>query len=162
MKKSLVALSMAVLMLFSSLFMQSCYGTYPLFKKVNKLVGDIDGRWGSTAVHIICWVFQVYSVVLFLDLFILNTVEFWKGSDPLAMNEGESETQVVEYLGDLYRITATKNRFDVYCIDGSRKGEIASLVWDPDRRIWRGENGEVVRELVKVNEDGSFVALVTE
>lgn len=159
MKKRFIALTMAVLMLFSALFMQGCYGTYPLFKKVNQLVGGIDGRWGSTAVNIICWVFQVYTVILFVDLLILNTVEFWRGSDPLAMNDGESETQVVNYLGDLYKITATKNRFDVYCIDGLRKGETASMVYDPDTRIWRGENGDVVQELVRIGQDGTVEAI---
>ena len=159
MKKRFVAMTMAVLMLFSALFMQGCYGSYPLFKKVNQLVGQIDGRWGSTAINIICWIFQVYTVVLFIDLFVLNTVEFWRGSDPLAMNEGESETQVVNYLGDLYKITATKNRFDVYCIDGLRKGESASLVYDPATRVWRGENGAVVQELVRIGQDGTVEAV---
>jgi len=159
MKKRFIALTMTMLMVFSALFMQGCYGSYPLFKKVNKLVGDIDGRWGSTAVNIICWVFQVYPVILFIDLFVLNTVEFWTGSDPLAMKEGESETQVVHYLGDLYRITATRNRFDVYCIDGQRRGESASLVWDPEKRTWRGENGDVVQQLVRVDPDGTVEAV---
>ncbi len=160
MKKRFVSFMLTLILLFSALFMQGCYGSYPLFKKVNKLVGDIDGRWGSTAVNVICWVFGVYGVILLVDLLVLNTVEFWTGSDPLAMNEGESEMQVVEYRGDLYRITATKNRFDVYCIEGSRKGQSASLVYDPETRVWRGENGDVVRELVKVNEGGSVTARV--
>lgn len=156
MKKRLMSMALALTMLFSALFMQGCYGSYPLFKKVNKLVGDIDGRWGSTAVHIICWVFQVYSVVLFIDLFILNTVEFWTGSDPLAMNDGESETQVVTYLGDTYRITATKNRFDVYCIEGSRRGESASLIWNAEGRTWVAEKEGIARNLVTIGEDGSI------
>ena len=156
MRKRFIALVMAALMVFSALFMQGCYGSYPLFKKLNQMVGSIDGRWGSTAVNVICWLTFVYGVTLLIDLLVLNTVEFWRGSDPLAMNEGESETQVVSYLGDLYKITATKNRFDVYCIEGLRKGETASLIYDPETRIWRGENGEVVQLLVKVNEDGSF------
>ncbi len=159
MKKKFLAVTMAVLMLFSALFMQGCYGSYPLFKKLNQVVGSIDGRWGSTAVNVICWITFIYGFTLLVDLFVLNTVEFWRGSDPLAMNDGESETQVVSYLGDLYKITATKNRFDVYCIDGLRKGETASMVYDPDTRIWRGENGDVVQELVRIGQDGMVEAV---
>lgn len=159
MVKRFLSFTLTIFVFLSTLFMSGCYGSYPLFKKMNALVGNIDGRWGSTAVNIICWVIPVYPVILLVDLFVLNTVEFWTGSDPLAMEEGDRETQMVEYLGDIYEITATKNRFDVLCISGSRKGQSASLVWDPETRIWRGENGSIVQNLVKVYEDGSFETL---
>lgn len=36
---------------------------------------------------------RVYSFAVFVDAVILNLIEFWTGSNPISMNEGDIEIQ---------------------------------------------------------------------
>ena len=63
------------------------------------------------------------------------------------MNEGESETQIVQHDGNKFKMTATKNRFQIHVLDGKRKGEKLDLVYSPTHKSWSAikPNGEVIR-----------------
>jgi len=79
MKKRLIALSCAA-MLFSG-----CYGSYALFHKVHKFNGGIGDKWINSLVHFVF--IPVYGVSLFVDGLIINTIEFWTGSNPVASGD---------------------------------------------------------------------------
>lgn len=53
----------------------------------------------------------LYPVVVFVDAVILNLIEFWTGENPIAMQEGEVQEQLITYNGADYKVTATKNQF---------------------------------------------------
>ena len=79
MKKRLIALSCAA-MLFSG-----CYGSYALFHKVHKFNGGIGDKWINSLVHFVF--IPVYGVSLFVDGLVINTIEFWTGSNPVASGD---------------------------------------------------------------------------
>ena len=65
----------------------SCYGQFALTKKLHAWNGSFGNKFLST---LLFWVFvllPVYEVTLLVDAWILNLIEFWTGSNPLAMNE---------------------------------------------------------------------------
>jgi hypothetical protein len=141
MRKSL-RLVAVVLMLFMAfgVFM-SCYGTYTLTHKVHRWNGTLGNKWVKTIVHIIFYFpLPIYEICWLVDFLILNTIEFWVGSNPLAMAPGDKEVQIVESNHEKYQITATMNRFDVVQLTGEKAGQTASLVYDPDTGSWYAES----------------------
>ncbi|MEZ4722989.1 MAG: DUF3332 family protein [Flavobacteriales bacterium] len=116
MKKRIFSAALVPFMLFVGVMQTGCFGEYPLVRKVytwNSEVGDkgsLSGRFINQLVFIGLNIIPVYGIALTIDG-ILNLVEFWTGSNPLAMQEGEMEQQVVFNDGKEYLITATKNQF---------------------------------------------------
>src|SRR5690606_4081252 len=86
--------------------------------------------------------------------------EFWSGSNPIAMKEGEVETQFYEKDGVAYEMKATKNNFVVSVLNGEEKGEKLHLQYTPESKSWNKveASGELV-ELVKYSEDSKEVTI---
>jgi len=99
----------------------------------------------------------VYGLFILGDAIIFNVIEFWSGSNPIAMNEGEEEIQVVERDGSTFQMIATKNRLQINIIDGIRKGEKLDLVYSPSEKSWSAikPSGEVIK--LSSFEDGFYV-----
>lgn len=81
--------------------------------------------------NILFWILGglgVYGVTIFLDYVILNLIEFWTGSNLLAMKEGEIETQIVKGKdGHTYELVGSKNRLQVTTLSGPQKGHTEIL-----------------------------------
>jgi hypothetical protein len=78
----------------------------------------------------------VYPIVGIVDFLVLNTLEFWTGSNPLAMKEGQVETQIVKRDGKEFEITATKNQFAIREIANGVKGEPVYLLYQQQDSAW--------------------------
>jgi hypothetical protein len=104
-------------------------------KFVNNLV-----FWGLNII-------PVYGLFFLGDTIIFNVIEFWSGSNPIAMEEGEQEIQMVEREGNLFKMIATKNRMQVTVVDGPKKGKKIDLVYRPHEKSWNAvrPNGEVIK-----------------
>jgi len=91
-----------------------CFGEFALTRKVYTWNDDVsDNNFVKTLVFWGLNVIPVYGIASFADLVIFNLIEFWTGSNPIAMADGETESQIVEYDGKLYELKATKNHFSV-------------------------------------------------
>jgi hypothetical protein len=135
--KKITLIGMATLMLGISTINTGCMGSYTLTKK---LYGWNEHATGNTIVNtgvfwILCW--NVYFIFLAVDTIVLNTIQFWTGSNPAAMAPGEREQQLVQGNdGNQYQITATQNRFDILPMTGSEKGNVLSLIYTPTNKSW--------------------------
>ncbi|GGE38042.1 hypothetical protein GCM10010832_17890 [Psychroflexus planctonicus] len=89
----------------------------------------------------------VYSLFLAGDVFLFNLLEFWTGSNPIAMVDGESETQYANIKGTDVRMTASKNKFDIAILSGENEGKEVNLLFVPEDKSWNavGENGELTK-----------------
>ena len=144
----------AILLISTIAFMSfGCHGKYALFNTLHKWNGSLGSKWVNSIVHFILWIIPVYGICLWVDWLILNTVEFWTGSNPLAMNDGEREQQIVNKDGVNYEITATKNRFDVLVLDGEKAGTMASLVYNDNTMTWSVEGSGETFEVAQVDSD---------
>ncbi|GBU20631.1 hypothetical protein R80B4_00510 [Fibrobacteres bacterium R8-0-B4] len=76
----------AVLAAFTIASVGGCYGKYALFNNAAKFGGNLGGKYVGAVVNLVFWVVGVYGICLFADLLIFNTIEFWSGSNPVAMN----------------------------------------------------------------------------
>jgi uncharacterized membrane protein len=81
------------------------------------------------------------------DLIIFNVLEFWTGSNPIAMAEGETETQIAEIKGQKVKMTAEKNKFSIKILDGKKAGKTIEMVYTPENKSWNAKKGD---ELIKL------------
>jgi len=100
--------------------------------------------------NLIFWglnIIPVYGLFFVGDAIIFNVIEFWSGSNPIAMNDGDSETQIVERDGNTFEMIATKNRMEITVLDGPKKGKKVDLVYRPHEKSWNAvkPNGEIIK-----------------
>lgn len=81
MKKGLIAISLA-----AAIALCGCYGSFALTKKLHDWNGTLGNKWINSCVHFVLWVIPVYGICIWVDYLVLNSIEFWTGSNPLAGN----------------------------------------------------------------------------
>jgi len=126
--------SIVLIAVFLSFSFTGCYGNFTLTKKLYNWNGQVGDKFVNSAVMWIMFIVPVYEVAGVIDFVILNTIQFWTGKNPVAMQEGEKETQIVQYEGESYEVTATKNRFDIKNLEDQTKA--ISLVFNEDSGEW--------------------------
>ena len=87
MKKGIITLLCAGMIVLSG-----CYGKYACFNKLLAWNGTLGNKWLNSIVHFAMNVIPVYGIAIFVDWLVLNTVEFWTGSNPLAAGEKATMT----------------------------------------------------------------------
>lgn len=75
-----------VAMLIATMAVMSvgCYGSFALTKKVYDWNGSMGNKWVVELVFLAALVIPVYSIAGVIDLYILNSIEFWTGKNPSA------------------------------------------------------------------------------
>lgn len=129
-----LSIIMVPLLLSTGLLQTACMGSFKLLKMIynwNEKATDI-----KIVNNVLFWILNiipVYSIAVFLDAVIFNLVEFWTGSNPLAMQKGEvKEKYVLSPSGDMFRFRATQNRLEVFKNNSSEM----SLDYRPGDKIW--------------------------
>lgn len=126
----------------------SCLGSYSAF---NNLRDWNDGVTSNKFLdNLIFWglnIIPVYGLFFIGDTLIFNVIEFWSGSNPIAMQEGDSETQIIQKDGVAYQMTATKNRMKLEVLDGVDQGKKFDLVYKPTERSWNliKQDGKIIK-----------------
>lgn len=143
MKKSIISTALAV-----SILCTSCLGSFSAFNGLKDWNQELsDSKFVNNLVFWGLNIIPVYGLFFLGDVVIFNVIEFWSGSNPIAMSEGEFETQIVQKDGVAYEMTATKNRMMVRVLDGERQGEKFDLVFKPSEKTWNiiKQDGEVIK-----------------
>lgn len=136
------------LLLSSAILFSSCLGSFRAFNNLKDWnQGATDSKFLD---NLIFWglnIVPVYGLFFLGDVLIFNVIEFWSGSNPIAMKPGESETQMVEHDGNTFKMVATQNRIQVTVVEGPKKGKKIDLVYKPDEKSWNAirPNGEVIK-----------------
>ena len=82
MKKSLVAFALT-----AGLF-TSCLGSNNAFKNIqNWNSGVSENRWVVQGISFAFWIIPVYPIVLFADIILFNSIEFWGGDNPISADD---------------------------------------------------------------------------
>lgn len=155
MRKYAKLISIVLISFFLTSSITGCYGNFTLTKKLYNWNGTVGSKFVNSAVMWVCMIVPVYGIAGFIDFAILNVIQFWTGKNPMAMNEGEKETQMVNMDGKEYQVTATKNRFDV---QSTQDEKIAvSLVYNEQTQSWiimdRNDNEITVAQLDAENKN---------
>ena len=85
-----VAVLAALLAVGSAL--TSCYGSFGLTKKVSQLNGSIGNKYVKSLVTFLTF-WNVGFLSVTVDVIVLNLIEFWTGSNPIAFQDGKDFEQ---------------------------------------------------------------------
>jgi hypothetical protein len=131
MKKITIVL-MAIALSATILMQTGCYGSFGLTKKVYEFNGSVGDKFLNTIVFWAFCILPVYEVAGFLDVVLFNLLEFWTGSNPIAMNEGDIDIQMLKAGDKEYLVTTTRNNIHIEQVSGPMKGESADIVFRPE------------------------------
>lgn len=59
-----------------------CYGSFTLVQKVHKWNGTFGGKFVNELGFLVLNIVPVYGVAAFIDVIVLNSIEFWTGKNP--------------------------------------------------------------------------------
>lgn len=149
--------------LSSTILFTSCLGSFSAF---NSLRDWNDGLTSNKFLdNLVFWalnIIPVYGLFFIGDIIIFNVIEFWSGSNPIAMIEGDIETQIVKKDGNTYELIATKNKLQIKVIDGVEKGQQVDLVYNPEEQTWYAHklDGEIIK--LSSFEDGFYIVYMPD
>jgi len=61
-----------------------CYGSFTLVQKVHKWNGTFGNKFVNELGFLVLNIVPVYGVAAFIDVIVLNSIEFWTGKNPSA------------------------------------------------------------------------------
>lgn len=138
-KRPLFALAMGSMLITQT----GCFGEFALTRKVYEFHDDItSNKFVKSLLFFLVGGF-VYSATGFIDAVILNLIEFWSGSNPLSMNDGDHEMQLTTIDGVQYRIDVTKDTYTTTQLTGDDAGEVRVMKFDRTDRTWKYSDNEV-------------------
>ena len=148
MKKSNLNLAATVMICGAFLF-SSCIGSFGLHSKLVNWNQSIGTKFVNELVYLACNIIPVYPVCYLADALVINSIEFWSGSNPMA-NVGD--VKKVKGENGNYMVKTLENGYSI-----TKEGETASmdLIYNKEANTWNVvANGESA-ELVKMNNDGT-------
>ena len=149
MKKKLVVA--AAVLLSGSLMFSSCIGSFGLTNKLfswNKGVGE---KWVNEVVFVAFCILPVYEVSLIADALVINSIEFWSGSNPVA-DVGNVKT--IDGKDGVYTV---ETKVDGYHIQKEGDEKALDLVFNEADQSWNVEADGESTKLLKFNGNDEVV-----
>ena len=149
-----ISLKVAVCLLVGNFLFSSCLvGSWGLFNKyANWQTHMTDSKFVNAVVGLVLGAI-CYPVTTLVDALVLNTVEFWSGSNPVhASNIGKTQ-QVMGQDGRYYAVTTLKNGYEVK----APTGEITYFYHNDGDNSWSMEQNGITKELFRFNADGKTI-----
>ncbi len=150
MKKSHLKMA-ATVMICSSFLFSSCIGSFSLHSRLvswNQSVGD---KFINELVYLAFNIVPVYQVCYLADALVINSIEFWSGTNPMA---SVGEVKKVKGENGNYLVKTLENGYSI-----TKEGETASismkLIYDRELNTWNVVADGVSTELLKMNNDGT-------
>lgn len=132
--------------LCGALTFPSCIGSFQLTNKLLSWNNQIGNKFVNELVFFAFWVLPVYEVSGLADILVLNSIEFWSGSNPVAKGkkviDGNDGKYLVDCDGKGYTIKSLNDGSSVrldfdekdqswsYCVPGEEKHTIFTFVDD--------------------------------
>lgn len=108
MKKRLIPV--ALIAAISIPVFTSCIGSFALTNKLLTWNQSLGSKIVNELVFIGFWILPVYEVSALADVLVINSIEFWSGSNPMASGkkviDGQDGRYIVECDGKGYTITS--------------------------------------------------------
>lgn len=115
MKKRLIPV--ALIAAISLPVFTSCIGSFALTNKLLSWNNNIGSKVVNELVFIGLWILPVYEVSALADVLVINSIEFWSGSNPMACGkkiiDGHDGRYMVECDGKGYTITSENDGTEV-------------------------------------------------
>lgn len=148
-----ISMKVTVCFMAASLLFSSCFvGKYALWNKYINWQNHMTSSKFVNAIVGFILVPIVGSICQLVDILVLNTIEFWSGSNPVQANIGKTKNVIGED-GRVYAVTTLKDGYDVK----SPTGEMTYLRHHAENDSWTIEQNGVSQELFRYNADGKTI-----
>lgn len=152
MKKSKLTLAIAITLACSMTF-SSCIGSFALTNKVLSWNNQIGSKFVNELVFVAFWILPVYEISAIADVLVINTIEFWSGSNPVSANS----TKVVDGKDARYLVQQDSKGYTIKNLNDNTEVRFA---FDATDNSWSVEaNGESHKFMTFV--DDSHVKMLT-
>jgi len=125
---------MLLLISVITMSMVGCFGNFSLTRQVYSFNQNFENAFVRSILMWVMMIVPVYGLATWIDVVVLNVIEFWTGDNPIAMIDGESQTQFIAFEGIEYEVIATKNRFDI--TEVANPDNTLALVFDVEDNSW--------------------------
>ena len=144
-------LTLVAVVLSGSLLFSSCVGSFGLFNRLSSWNQVVGTKFVNELVFLAFNIVPVYGVAYLADALVINSIEFWSGSNPTA---SIGEVKTVQGENGEYLVKTNENGYTI-----TKKGEDKSvdLVYNKENNTWNAVADGQSFELVKMNEDGTAV-----
>lgn len=137
----------------SLLAQQGCIGSFQLVTGLYEWNKGVGSKWVQELVFLALNIIPVYGLAAAGDVIIFNLIEFWTGSNPLAMKDGEYEEQIITFNGKKYKMVAGKNTLAVITLTGKEKGRKETLQFNEENMAWNLIDAKGSREVCRIEEN---------
>ncbi len=139
MKKSV---KLFAVLLSATILCSSCIGSFGLTSKVKDWNDNLGDKWVNELVFLGLNIVPIYSISLFVDAVVLNSIEFWTGENPVAAT---GETKIVKNTaGEDVQITAMENGYNL-----SNGSEDMQLIYNEAEMSWNAVYNNQSTEILK-------------
>lgn len=146
-----IKLSAMCLLLGGSVLFSSCIGSFGIWNQLKSWNENIGNKFVNEIVFLAFHVIPVYEVAYLADVLVLNSIEFWSGSNPLS-DIGSSKT--IQGTNGEYTITTNKNGYTI--TKAGEENTPLDLVYNYENNTWNAVAEGESYELVAMNEDGTL------
>ena len=127
-----------VVALSASMMMQSCIGSFALFNKVKDWNDHVGDKFVNELVFVAMWILPVYELSFAADMFILNTIEFWSGTNPAL-----AQTKIIDGKDAQYLVASNE---DGYTITNMTNKQVTRFQFNAQDNSWSlVNNGQEVK-----------------
>src|SRR5271167_2843263 len=96
--------TVAIIMIFA-FFTTGCTGSFNLTHKVYNFHHSQADKWSNELCFLIVALIPVYSLAMFADAIVFNSIEFWTGKNPVDMSYVPPASRIVQNGKDKYRLS---------------------------------------------------------
>lgn len=128
MKKTILSMALVCLLGATMITTPSCIGSFSL---TNRLLGwnqHVGNKFVNELVFFAFWVLPVYEVSALADVLVLNTIEFWSGTNPMAHGE-----RILDGNDGRYLVRCDGRGYD---IESLTDGSTVRLDFDEQEQSW--------------------------
>ena len=144
---------MVAALLAACVVMSSCMGSFDLTKKIYKWNEGLGDKWVNEIVFVAMNIIPVYSISLFVDGVVLNSVEFWTGDNPMAKS---GDVKVVKNSkGEEVTIVANENGYNI-----SNDETAMNFIFDKADNSWSVECNNTINKLVAIDGNNAQIFML--
>ena len=142
--------------LASSLMFTSCIGSFGLTNKLLDWNRGVDSKFVNELVFIAFHIVPVYPIAVMADILVINSIEFWSGSNPVA-DVGAVKT--IETNEGTYAI---ETKADGYSIQKEGEETSVELVYNKEDNSWNVEAEGETHKLLEFKDNDKVVMFLSD
>lgn len=149
--------SMALVAIILTVGVAGCFGNFSATRKVYEFNESFGDKWVNQVMFWVLNIVPVYNVAAFADVVLFNTIEFWTGSNPIAMGPMDEVIKYASEDGKNLKITIRQNEVIVEDMDNP-ENEI-ELSYRPLQKSWYYHSDNGLVKIASIDEDkADFIA----